>query len=153
MWINKFQVIPGVEITVGQDKEDGGRWPYAGTAGAVEQMGAKHVNKDVHISFIKFESMTFCSFKTFALIMPQAKQSALVTDCFVGFAKLVAYSNQRCIRIYENAVKCFQLTLFLLDSSSCTRHRIWCGGGYQKCKKMQHSSNVLCFNPTILKIS
>lgn len=46
-----FQVIPGVEITVGQDKEDEGRWPYAGTAGAVEQMGAKHVNKDVHISF------------------------------------------------------------------------------------------------------
>lgn len=49
--IFKFQVIPGVEITVGQDKDDGGRWPYAGTAGAVEQMGAKHVNKDVSISF------------------------------------------------------------------------------------------------------
>ena len=49
--INNFQLIPGVEITVGYDKDDGGRWPYAGTAGAVEQMGAKHVNKDVHISF------------------------------------------------------------------------------------------------------
>ena len=46
-----FQVIPGVSITVGQDKDDGGSWPYAGTASAVEQMGAKHVNKDVHISF------------------------------------------------------------------------------------------------------
>ena len=48
---NKFQLIPGVQITVGHDKDDGGRWPYAGTAGAVEQMGAKHFNKDVHISF------------------------------------------------------------------------------------------------------
>ena len=45
-----FQILPGVEITVGQDKEDV-QWPYAGTAGAVEQMGAKHVNKDVNISF------------------------------------------------------------------------------------------------------
>ncbi|XP_068742798.1 ES1 protein homolog, mitochondrial-like [Montipora capricornis] len=42
------KVIPGVEITVGQDKDDGGRWPYAGTASAVEEMGAKHVNKEVH---------------------------------------------------------------------------------------------------------
>lgn len=42
------KLIPGVEITVGHDKDDGGRWPYAGTADAVEQMGAKHVNKDVH---------------------------------------------------------------------------------------------------------
>ena len=49
--MNKLQVVPGVAITVGQDKDDGGRWPYAGTAGAVEQMGAKHVNRDVHISF------------------------------------------------------------------------------------------------------
>ena len=49
--LNNFQVIPGVEITVGQDKDDGGRWPYAGTAIAVEEMGAKHVNRDVLISF------------------------------------------------------------------------------------------------------
>ena len=26
-------------------------WPYAGTAAAVEQMGAKHINKNVDISF------------------------------------------------------------------------------------------------------
>lgn len=36
-----------MEITVGQDKDDGGRWPYAGTASAVVEMGAKHVNRDV----------------------------------------------------------------------------------------------------------
>lgn len=41
------KLIPGVEITVGQDKDDGGRWPYAGTADAVQQMGAKHINKNV----------------------------------------------------------------------------------------------------------
>lgn len=41
------KILPGVEVTVGQDKEDV-QWPYAGTAGAVEQMGAKHVNKDVN---------------------------------------------------------------------------------------------------------
>lgn len=42
------KLIPGVEITVGQDKDDGGRWPYPGTADAVQQMGAKHINKDVN---------------------------------------------------------------------------------------------------------
>ncbi|XP_038045365.1 glutamine amidotransferase-like class 1 domain-containing protein 3B, mitochondrial [Patiria miniata] len=41
------KVIPGCEVTVGQDKDDGGRWPYAGTAGAIEQMGSKHINKNV----------------------------------------------------------------------------------------------------------
>lgn len=40
-----------MEITVGQDKDDGGRWPYAGTASAVVEMGARHVNRDVLISF------------------------------------------------------------------------------------------------------
>ncbi|XP_071947921.1 ES1 protein homolog, mitochondrial-like [Antedon mediterranea] len=41
------KLIPGCEVTVGQDKDDGGRYPYAGTAGAVQEMGAKHVNKNV----------------------------------------------------------------------------------------------------------
>ena len=45
------KVIPDCELTVGQDKDDGGRWPYAGTAGAIEQMGSKHINKNVTISF------------------------------------------------------------------------------------------------------
>ncbi|KAH3717046.1 hypothetical protein DPMN_059826 [Dreissena polymorpha] len=41
------KVIPGCEVTVGQEQEDGGRWPYAGTAGAIKAMGATHVPKNV----------------------------------------------------------------------------------------------------------
>ncbi len=47
------KVLPGVEVTVGSDQEEGGKWPYAGTAGAIEKMGAKHVKKQVTISFLK----------------------------------------------------------------------------------------------------
>lgn len=39
--------IPGVEVTVGRASEEGGKWPYAGTAAAIEKCGAKHVEKDV----------------------------------------------------------------------------------------------------------
>ncbi len=45
------KVIPECEVTVGQDKEEGGKYPYAGTAGAIQEMGAKHINKAVTISF------------------------------------------------------------------------------------------------------
>ena len=45
------KVLPGSEVTVGQDKEEGGKYPYAGTAGAIQEMGGKHVNKNVNISF------------------------------------------------------------------------------------------------------
>lgn len=39
-------------MTVGQDKDDGsGKWPYAGTAEAVQKMNAVHVNKNVDVSF------------------------------------------------------------------------------------------------------
>lgn len=37
----------GVEITVGHSQEEGGKWPYAGTAAAVQECGAVHVEKDV----------------------------------------------------------------------------------------------------------
>ena len=46
-----LQTFPQVEVTVGMDKEEGGKWPYAGTAAEVQAMGAKHVNKDVTVSF------------------------------------------------------------------------------------------------------
>lgn len=42
------KVLPGCEVTVGQDKEEGGKYPYAGTAGAIQEMGGKHVNKNVN---------------------------------------------------------------------------------------------------------
>jgi enhancing lycopene biosynthesis protein 2 len=44
------KVIPGVELTVGMDKDDNGKWPYAGTAEAVQAMGSKHFNREVTVS-------------------------------------------------------------------------------------------------------
>ncbi|KAK2850277.1 hypothetical protein Q7C36_009060 [Tachysurus vachellii] len=45
------KVLPGVEVTVGHEDEEGGKWPYAGTAQAITALGAKHKVKDVTISF------------------------------------------------------------------------------------------------------
>lgn len=45
------KVLPGVEVTVGHEEEEGGKWPYAGTAQAITALGAKHKVKDVNISF------------------------------------------------------------------------------------------------------
>ncbi|XP_077149665.1 glutamine amidotransferase-like class 1 domain-containing protein 3, mitochondrial [Ranitomeya variabilis] len=42
------KVIPGVEVTVGQEEEQGGKWPYAGTAKAIAALGGKHCAKEVH---------------------------------------------------------------------------------------------------------
>jgi len=41
------KVIPGCSVTVGSDTEEGGKWPYAGTAGAITTLGATHVKKEV----------------------------------------------------------------------------------------------------------
>ncbi|KAL5483899.1 hypothetical protein EMCRGX_G020319 [Ephydatia muelleri] len=41
------KVLPGVELTVGHESDEGGKWPYAGTASAVVTMGAKHIVRDV----------------------------------------------------------------------------------------------------------
>jgi len=47
-------------VTVGQDKDDGsGKWPYAGTAEAVQKMNAKHFNKNVDISFTIISEQIF----------------------------------------------------------------------------------------------
>ncbi|XP_059896015.1 glutamine amidotransferase-like class 1 domain-containing protein 3, mitochondrial isoform X2 [Gadus macrocephalus] len=42
------KLLPGVEVTVGHEEEQGGRWPYAGTAQAIKALGAKHCVKDPH---------------------------------------------------------------------------------------------------------
>ncbi|XP_053561687.1 glutamine amidotransferase-like class 1 domain-containing protein 3, mitochondrial isoform X1 [Bombina bombina] len=42
------KVLPGVEVTVGQEDEQGGKWPYAGTAKAISALGGKHCAKEVH---------------------------------------------------------------------------------------------------------
>ncbi|XP_036400995.1 glutamine amidotransferase-like class 1 domain-containing protein 3A, mitochondrial [Megalops cyprinoides] len=41
------KVLPGVEVTVGHEEEEGGKWPYAGTTQAITSLGAKHCVKDV----------------------------------------------------------------------------------------------------------
>ncbi|XP_064833016.1 glutamine amidotransferase-like class 1 domain-containing protein 3, mitochondrial [Oncorhynchus masou masou] len=41
------KLLPGVEVTVGHEEENGGKWPYAGTAGAIKALGAKHIVKEV----------------------------------------------------------------------------------------------------------
>lgn len=83
------KLLPGCEVTVGQDKEcemyvnpcycvfcvelyykrpvvlfTVYRWPYAQTAGVVKDMGCKHVNKDVdevHVD-VKNKLVTTCAF-------------------------------------------------------------------------------------------
>ncbi|GFS06272.1 ES1 protein homolog, mitochondrial [Elysia marginata] len=46
------KVFTGCEVTVGSDKEEGGKWPYCGAAAAVEAMNAKHVVKPVSESYV-----------------------------------------------------------------------------------------------------
>ncbi|CAH2315260.1 Hypothetical predicted protein [Pelobates cultripes] len=41
------KLLPGCEVTVGCDTECE-KWPYAGTAGAIKDLGCKHINKEVH---------------------------------------------------------------------------------------------------------
>ncbi|NWI97629.1 GAL3B protein, partial [Pitta sordida] len=40
------KVLSGAEVTVGHEEEEGGKWPYAGTAGAIKELGAKHCVKE-----------------------------------------------------------------------------------------------------------
>ena len=44
------KVIPGCEVTVGSNQDEGGKWPYAETAGAIGSMDSTHVTKDVTVS-------------------------------------------------------------------------------------------------------
>ncbi|XP_072850298.2 glutamine amidotransferase-like class 1 domain-containing protein 3, mitochondrial [Pogona vitticeps] len=41
------KVLPGTEVTIGHEEEQGGKWPYAGTAGAIKALGGKHQIKEV----------------------------------------------------------------------------------------------------------
>ncbi|XP_072289571.1 glutamine amidotransferase-like class 1 domain-containing protein 3, mitochondrial [Eucyclogobius newberryi] len=57
------KLLPACEVTVGQDKECE-KWPYAQTAGAVKDLGCKHVNKEVeeaHVD-VKNKLVTTCAF-------------------------------------------------------------------------------------------
>ncbi|NXE37905.1 GAL3A protein, partial [Ptilorrhoa leucosticta] len=37
----------GAEVTVGGGEEEGGKWPWGGTAGAIKELGGKHCVKEV----------------------------------------------------------------------------------------------------------
>ncbi|XP_068105758.1 glutamine amidotransferase-like class 1 domain-containing protein 3, mitochondrial [Hyperolius riggenbachi] len=57
------KLIPGCEVTVGCDTECE-KWPYAGTAGAIKQLGCTHVNKQVNEAHVdtKNKLVTTCAF-------------------------------------------------------------------------------------------
>uniref|UniRef100_A0A673C1E9 Si:ch211-153b23.5 n=2 Tax=Sphaeramia orbicularis TaxID=375764 RepID=A0A673C1E9_9TELE len=57
------KLLPGCELTVGQDKECE-KWPYAKTVGALKEMGCKHMNKDVKEAHVdaKNKLVTTCAF-------------------------------------------------------------------------------------------
>lgn len=42
---------------MGHEQEEGGKWPYAGTAEAIKALGAKHCVKGVTISFPQLVSV------------------------------------------------------------------------------------------------
>ncbi|XP_062906280.1 glutamine amidotransferase-like class 1 domain-containing protein 3, mitochondrial [Mobula hypostoma] len=50
------KVLPGVEVTVGHEEDEGGRWPYAGTAAAIKAMGAKHQVTEVDQAHVDSEN-------------------------------------------------------------------------------------------------
>jgi len=46
------RLISGVQVTVGNDKDLNGMWPYAGVAEQITKMGGKHVVKSFHLAHI-----------------------------------------------------------------------------------------------------
>ncbi|KAM4622123.1 glutamine amidotransferase-like class 1 domain-containing protein 3, mitochondrial [Polymixia lowei] len=49
------KVLPGCEITMGQDKECE-KWPYAQTAGVMKELGCEYVNKNVSEAHVDFKN-------------------------------------------------------------------------------------------------
>lgn len=52
-----LQLLSGCSVTVGHDAEEDGKWPYAGTAAAVQTMGARHVVKDLNEALVDEENL------------------------------------------------------------------------------------------------
>merc|ERR1712037_445306 len=50
------KLIPGCTVTVGSADAQGGKWPYAEVAGAIEKLGCKHVEKTVSETCIDEEN-------------------------------------------------------------------------------------------------
>lgn len=64
------KVLPGVDVTVGHEEEEGGKWPYAGTTQAITALGAKHTVKEVTISYLNslFSSLYFLKSQNYKTI-------------------------------------------------------------------------------------
>uniref|UniRef100_A0A6J0SS37 Glutamine amidotransferase-like class 1 domain-containing protein 3, mitochondrial isoform X2 n=2 Tax=Pogona vitticeps TaxID=103695 RepID=A0A6J0SS37_9SAUR len=58
------KVFPGCEVTVGQNKNIDGRFPDAETASAIEELGCKHICKDVNEAHVDSTNkiVTTCAF-------------------------------------------------------------------------------------------
>ncbi|KAM4700597.1 glutamine amidotransferase-like class 1 domain-containing protein 3, mitochondrial [Discoglossus pictus] len=58
------KVFPGCEVTVGKDKNEDGRFPDAETSSAIEEIGCKHISKDVNESHVDTANkiVTTCAF-------------------------------------------------------------------------------------------
>lgn len=55
------KLLPGVEVTVGHEEEEGGKWPYAGTAQAIKTLGAKHCVKEVNEAHVDLKNKVVTS--------------------------------------------------------------------------------------------
>nr|XP_060625426.1 glutamine amidotransferase-like class 1 domain-containing protein 3, mitochondrial [Anolis sagrei ordinatus] len=58
------KIFPGCEVTVGHSKDTDGRFPDADTAAAIEELGCKHISKDVHEAHVDSANkiVTTCAF-------------------------------------------------------------------------------------------
>ncbi|MEE6470954.1 hypothetical protein FKM82_009125 [Ascaphus truei] len=58
------KVFPGCEVTIGNAKNEDGRFPDAETASAIEGLGCKHISKDVNESHVDKSNkiVTTCAF-------------------------------------------------------------------------------------------
>ncbi|XP_001513668.1 ES1 protein homolog, mitochondrial-like [Ornithorhynchus anatinus] len=57
------KILPGCEVTVGQDQECE-RWPHAKTADAVKELGCKHINRNVNEIHLdaRYKLVTSCAY-------------------------------------------------------------------------------------------
>ncbi|CAL8267470.1 unnamed protein product [Lota lota] len=55
------KLLPGVEVTVGHEEEEGGRWPHAGTVLAIKALGAKHCVKEHHEAHVDHKNKVVTS--------------------------------------------------------------------------------------------
>jgi len=73
----------GVELTMGGEAEEGGKWPYAGATGAAKALGATHVPKDS-------ADAAHVDAKNKVVTAPAYMCETAVHEIFDGIGKMVA---------------------------------------------------------------